>query len=1248
MAITFRQARTVAVGDRVRSSDLIALANAVNDRLISGLGDGPYRLAYFWLNQFRQIRNPDDSGLLWPPQAEFHHVYQHLKPSDAQYPDAGPGDGEGCNLASVWPSFVFGVDAAGIYGEDQRVTDPGAGGVPLTLGATYTPQTAWEKWTLGKYQRGAFDPTSGALASPSFTAAREHYYLRQSITSPHGNAFGGFVPTPPTTGTDCAPTGDGITRHEYTLTFNPLKDGLPVLNYLGFCADLPADLLGIYYTPFDYILQSHSGAYSILSKSDYIEGPYTGGNTLQKTSGDGIQRAVNSWAAQFRGDINQQQDEENGKAPWMGNAFDAQAFLTAQYLLAPARGIEEKDDLGHSFVQPIYPQATVNGALTVAAGTRMVFAAEGSAHVVTSGTVAAAFAVLGQKLAGPVTVSLLSGSSVIGTATLTPDPTTKAASATVRLASPPVAGASLSLRVDSGATFTEVSSTAGLVAEIAELYPYKPGGMDLYLVLRLAGAQTSEDNGTDGSGLTESQSRGLSDDYFGNCMVQNRRGELALPGSLGPINTNAVFDAARRLSKHLRILPRFHLIDYAVTGGKSVLWFRRYASGLSNETPADAFDGVGPQMSEVASGYLQIGREYLVTGTTGSVVYQRIIYGPGKKFTTTAAGGNTYEQSGDCKVYESNGIVATAPQKGWSNEWLFGCSFTGYNPNDASIWKPSAYSDYFATTTVERCNFYTPNVPTVASDITRHANINASGGGQYTTGSAADWIAPELPTGYRYAKTSLGLNRLDCGGDSACEDRRKSFYRSCRVFEPDVEVESVEEADQYGERRVKVTLKGRLHSTYGFTSGAASSISAGPAGWDVTALRAEPFRSNENAIREYLVNQTLGTNCVDNGTQPGNASIQSTVETLPDAPYGTCYPSFRFTQLIPKPYEDGNDTQQSTDTPFRVDQFSQMELYLRVMCEGYVDGVTSLQYGCDSGVNAVFDYTFPNLCYAAFKGRWFSMLAGTATKAIKAADVRDDKPEGFGPLPTVYAAAEAFNQYVSAVNLLTQVRVMLPFKFQYREGTEYVWQPTTFENTDESSTISLSSGQVGFATQFPTEAPYPGSFSAWADGIAASSTIASTVDYPATGGTGDCLINRKTIQEWRYETTDPDAVEAIPDAWRAQLSTRSAALLSTQTIVETTTLDRVGAGSGSSCLTVADAWPSAAGYLLFGINQAISTGCKFALSGAEIPPSLGRQVYYFFGGSSVPNSCGGGASNTATVTPILPDALIFQVPTVEQ
>ena len=1245
MPVSFRQARTVQPGQRIRSQDLTALANAINDRLTSGLGDGPWRLGYYWLSGFRQIRNPDDGGNLWPPQAEFHHVYQNLKPTDAQWPVAGPGDGEGVNVASTFGSFVFGADAAGILPEDERVTDPAVDGVPLTLGLIYTPQTAWEKWTLGKRQRGAFDPTTGALGSPSFTAARMHYYLRQSLYSPHGNSYGGFAPTPEATGVTCADLGDGITRYQYTIFFTPLRDGLATKTYTGFCADLPGDLKAVYYTPFDYIVQGNSGSIEILSKQDYIEGPYTGGSILTKQSGDHIQRAINAWAGEFRGTEEQRADELSGNSGWMTHAFSVQRFMTSQYLLAPARGHQELDGLGHVNVVPDYPQATVSGALTVASGTRLTFAAEGSAHTVQPGAVAAAWAVLGQKLAGPVTVSLLNGSAVVGSATITPDATTQAGSAVVRIEEPLPAGSVLSFRLDSSAAFTEVSSTAGIVAEVAELYEYRPGPMDLYLVLRLAGARFSDGNGTDGSGLDETDAKELGEDYFSNCMVMNRRGELALPGSLAAINTNAVFDSARRLSRHVRILPRWHLVDYAVEGGKSVLWFRRLSFGLGNDTPSDSFDGIGPARSAIPSGSLTIGRSYKVVATSGAVTHARKNYGNGQTFTATET---EYQTTGDAAVWEADGIISTAPPKGWTNEWMLGVALMGYSDSDSSIWKASAYSDYFANAAVDRCNFWTPSVPTVAKDIIRHFNTNASGGGQFTSGSAADFIAPENPPGYRYAKTSFGLNRLDCGGDPACEDRRKNFYRSCRVFEPDPEIESVVSANQWGEERVKVTLKTRLHSTNGFTSGAASSITAGPAGWDVVALRAEPFRSIENGLREYLVNQVLGTNCLGDGYQAGNASIDSTISGLPDSPWGACYPSFRLTQLMPRPYEDGNDTPGSNDTPFTHDWFTQAELYLRVMAEGYVDGATSERYGCESGINAVYDYTFPNLCYDAFKGRSFTTLPAEVTKTLDAADVREDKPEGYGPLPTVKAAAEAFNQYALAVNKLDKVRVMLPFKFQYREGTEYVYQPTQFMNTDESATISLSSGQVGFATQFPTEAPYPGTFSSWADGIAASSTIASTVDYPATGGTGDGLINRKTIQEWRYETTDPDAVEAIPDAWRSQLSTRSAALLATQTVVETTTLDRVGAGSGSSCLTVADAWPSSSGYLLFGINQAISNGCKFALSGAEVPPSLGRQVYYFFGGSSVPNSCGGGASNTATISPILPDAIVFQVPTVDQ
>ncbi len=1242
--ITFRNARLVTPGERIKSSDLIALANAINDRLVSGLGDGPWRLAYYWLSAFRQLRNPDASGFLFPPQAEFHHIYQHLSPTDAQYPDSGPGDDEGANLASLFPSFVFGVDAAGIDSEDERITDPGAGGVPLTLGLIYTPQTAWEKWTLGKYQRGAFDPTTGALGSPAFTAARMHYYLRQSLTSPHGNSYGGFAPTPPLTGTTCADLGDGITRYEYTLTFNPLRDGLSVKTYTGFCADIPADIAGVFYTPFDYIVQHHDQSIEVLSKSDYIEGPYTGGNTLTKQSGDAIQRALNFWAGDFRGTDDQRADELAGKSKWTSHAFSVQKFLTSQYLLAPARGNQEKDSLGHSFVSPIYPQATINGSLTASAGTRMTFAAEGSSHTVQAGVVASAVGILGQKLSGPVTVSLLNGTAVVGSVTLTPDATTQAASGVIRIFPTLPTGSVLSFRLDSDARFIEVSSAAGLVAEVAEIYPYQPSAMDLYLVLRLAGARMADSNGTDGSGLAEDQAAELGDDYFGNCMVANRRGELALPGSLGPVNTNAVFDAARRLSRHCRILPRFHLVDYSVAGGKSVLWFRRLAYGLGNDTPADAFDGIGPARAAIATGYLVVGRSYLVSATTGSVVHARMIYGNGQTFTATST---DYEQSGTATVYEADGIISTAVPKGWSNEWLFGVALMPYSDNDSSIWKASAYSDYFATSTVDRCNFYTPNTPTVAADLTTHMNINASGGGQQSSGLGTDWIAPENPAGYRYAKTSTQLNHLDCGGDPTCEDRRKNFYRSCRVFEPDLEIESVVSANFYGEERVKVTLKKRLHSTNGFTDGADATIAAGPAGWNVTNLRAEPFRSVENGIREYLVNQNLGTNCLGDGYQAGNASIASTISGDPDSPWGACYPSFRLSQLIPKPYEDGNDLPGPLDTPLTHEQFTQMELYLRVMCEGYVDGATSLQYGCTAGINAVFDYTFPNLCFDAFGGRWFSTIASATTSKLAAADVRTDKPEGYGPLPTIKAAAEAFNQYVAAVNKLDKVRVMLPFKFEMREGGSYNWQTVVFVNTDQSATISLGVGAIGFTQVSPIYPSYPISFGAWADAVSATSTVGVGVDYPSTGGSGDCVLNSLDIQEWRYETTDPDAVEAIPLEWRDMLSTRSAAILATNTVVETTTAS-YDPTTGSPCNAIPNSYPSSSGYMLFDVVQVTGTGCKFALSGAEQPQPLARQILNFHGGAISATTCSGGAANAAAITPVLPDALILSIPTVDQ
>ena len=66
--------------------------------------------------------------------------------------------------------FAIGIDP--IAAEDARLNF----GLPFLL--TPTPTTE-ELWELGKAQRGAYDPITGAQNTPAFDVARSHFVFAQ-------------------------------------------------------------------------------------------------------------------------------------------------------------------------------------------------------------------------------------------------------------------------------------------------------------------------------------------------------------------------------------------------------------------------------------------------------------------------------------------------------------------------------------------------------------------------------------------------------------------------------------------------------------------------------------------------------------------------------------------------------------------------------------------------------------------------------------------------------------------------------------------------------------------------------------------------------------------------------------------------------------------------------------------------------------------------------------------------------------
>src|ERR1019366_9142222 len=120
------------------------------------------------------------------------------------------------------------------------------------------------------------DPTTGAQGSPAWSAARSHYSLATSGRSPHGNAYGGYLPSPNLSDTPCADPDDSDdfpAPPNYLIHFTPLKEGLPPIDYPGTCRPVPGgdayadNVAWISYTPWAYYVWLNNGTLQVLPTS---------------------------------------------------------------------------------------------------------------------------------------------------------------------------------------------------------------------------------------------------------------------------------------------------------------------------------------------------------------------------------------------------------------------------------------------------------------------------------------------------------------------------------------------------------------------------------------------------------------------------------------------------------------------------------------------------------------------------------------------------------------------------------------------------------------------------------------------------------------------------------------------------------------------------------------------------------------------------------------------------------------------
>jgi hypothetical protein len=1179
--IKFTKALEVAVGNKITSTQYNSLAAAFNDRILSGIGDAAWRIIWAVWAVVRYIENDVDIGVegasLSAPQDAWLRVYALAKPQDGYtWPPGEPGEEEGINLSSPLGWFIYGIDIRnGLYGEDVRFSgDPdsdqsGCEAVTDTvnLGAV---------WVGAANQRGWVAP-DGSYNAPAYTAANSHYRIAYAYLKPYLKMYGGYQPgmiqvddcgnASETDGTPATPIYQIVFTKlglENPLAVTPCRDSTTKC-YKGYCplgtpgASRGDVLAGIGYGRDAYYLyrQDDKGnpiLVEILSKKEWFEGPYTGYGRLHRPTGQQMDQILNRFARDFRGS-----DDERVRGFDINQlSFDFQNFFANQYMLAPAYGTASGG--GHA----IYPEFNLSGG-----GNGYI--APGSVNIHEGYVLAGVYAQVAQvaKDQGPITMELYDGTGWTFPIRLDPDKNRQGEFLSYFWGNQVKRRTNVRLRLTSN---MHLDAGGYALVQLAELLDYKPAIADAYAVLRLGstkgGDWTGKANGLDTYGKYDGGvARAIWDDYrkFG-CIV-NQFGSGGLPtqyDELGsaPISSNPIHEAARlEFLENVRLATRNSLVKYEVgPDGKSVLYYRRYVSQedltvgedypddpWATDGQLDIFENIAPSLDPTPSGKIVPEVDYVVRGETGQTLTyvdgkgKEKVYTPGQSFK----GLNGVEKyNGDARPYRKEGILKEAPPRGESNRWCMFLSLNAYRGEDwdsvdwdtgdtvmnSSSYKPSVHDNFIVMQ--QRCQFHTPEFNSWDKlSLRTHFVYGAK---------VADY--PEAPSGLIYASST---NRPpDPGRDENDQpipeqvEARRNFYRSCQIYQAPYEVESITNAVLKANGQI-VDLPSAPSALTGadiplvkikFTTRLRNCGTAPNGSTD--ALLNEPYRTDENALRHYLLKRAQGTNCP---RLPGDTASRAQFLTS-DHPWGCCFPRSYFVRLVPTVYADKpeNDiAQESVDTRTLVDAFGQMDFYGRAMSEGYIDRASTedpircLRADDLTGDESMLiDYTPENWLFDAIGQPWLPMLPKELT------DTR-----GYSPLPAQTRYAEIFNAYAKAINILTRARIELPILIECNTYT-YVGDQAVTPNWPPGTT-------AGGCTTNPGMGQYAQTQIAWQGSPPSAGTLFGESGWMACGSTGasqaasfspNCLgwdyFVRTTRQEvdFRVQWADADAEYALPDA----------------------------------------------------------------------------------------------------------------------
>lgn len=990
--IQFTQAPVFKSGDFLTASQQTVLADAFNSRLRSGLGDCTKRIIQYVFNEFRQLREPELNDIgepLYPSNFEFHGYYAYLNQNDGEYPTEPPASDSGANIGCPVNQFVFGLQFDDyILGDDGLPILPGEGDRLSSHFDAFLPANAtlYDYWQLAKSQRGLYDPNTNAQIAPAFDCAQSHMKMQFAPSSPHHKSYGSYQPIPATNGY-CS---DGLSTFPNLLfTFQLLDNSQPPIQFQGSCGpnyggDI-GDVAFNYDYPFAWYIYLFNGTVYRFPKNKYKQIKNGGGYLFKPDGGQTERILLNSFMNSCKGADSQRPD--TGKFDIRSVAFDWERFFSSQYQLAPAYGIDQ----GDGSIKDAPPQFTFRGIQ----GNSIPSGTIGTPYKVHGSFIIGGYYIFGSKLTNDCTIEVFANEKVIDSIVLKKGDTSEDIHI---FENGPTDN--INFRVKDGATFD--SSAGGITIECTELLAYYPEIFDGYMVARISMTKGDEvDN--DPTGYLESNV--LSDNYFSFGGIIIRSGAAAVIQQDTSISFNPVFQCARRfVQQNTRIV---HWKD------------------LKSQQP------------------ILIG--YEVNADEKSVFYfEKNFFNPTIPIWTGLLNPDNETE---------NGIITTAKDAGWTNEWLMGQINKPYRGEDedmdnanASLWKASVYSDYFLMP--NRCH-----VMAGIKELSKVSNpdlfyfINNSDIASADDSPYANF-APESLSVFNFAgDPPINTPRYDPDDpDQTLRLNARYFYKSCKVYPKDNEIEDIRVVPWNGRDVVRITLKQRIHHCDEF---APTTISSDINTWNLTALSAEPYRTDENAVRQMLARRYF-TDTYFGNLKIGDAAVNSGIQFNTDIPWGSYAPTFYFVKLIPKPVlpaanpeldvDDNGNLIPGPKYPCVVkgkvsdknsfmnsDRMLQMELYLRAMCEGFLDEATSISLGCTTDFDTMYEFSFENLCNQSFGKNYFSIIPNSARPGGDAANVLN---RGYGQVANTVVYASKLNEFSTCINLLTKCRLPIPWQLK--------------------------------------------------------------------------------------------------------------------------------------------------------------------------------------------------------------------------